>query len=342
MSKKYQVFISSTYQDLKEERDQVIKAVLEMGHIPVGMEMFSAADEEQWKIIARQIDDADYYAVLIAHRYGSLAKDGVSYTEKEFDYAVSKGVPILGFVIDDSAAWPNDRRDDAKVVKKLNNFKSKVRARLIHFWSSKEELHGKFSISLMKAITANPRSGWVKASDSPGLEATKELVRLSSENATLRSALEAFKRKEASRDDEITHVIKVLHNNKRRIKVREKTSASWDDAKVFSCTLADVFIYGATNLISESSTLGFSQNLALELVGTKYFENYPVGRNVASELLADFIALELVETSRKKHPVSDKTSYWSLTKLGKQVHKEFRRVELEAGLSSEEQRVGDD
>ncbi|HDZ8843871.1 TPA: DUF4062 domain-containing protein [Aeromonas dhakensis] len=47
MDKKYQVFISSTYEDLKDEREQVIKSVLEMGHIPVGMEMFSAADEEQ-------------------------------------------------------------------------------------------------------------------------------------------------------------------------------------------------------------------------------------------------------------------------------------------------------
>ncbi len=59
MAIKYQVFISSTYEDLKEEREQVIKALLEMAHIPVGMEMFSAADEEQWNIIARQIDEAD-------------------------------------------------------------------------------------------------------------------------------------------------------------------------------------------------------------------------------------------------------------------------------------------
>ncbi|WP_434515517.1 DUF4062 domain-containing protein [Dechloromonas sp. ARDL1] len=73
MSKKYQVFISSTYEDLKAERDQVIKATLEMGHIPVGMEMFSAADEEQWNIIARQIDEVDYYCIILAHRYGSVA-----------------------------------------------------------------------------------------------------------------------------------------------------------------------------------------------------------------------------------------------------------------------------
>jgi hypothetical protein len=34
MDKKYQIFISSTFDDLKDERDQVIKAILEMGHIP--------------------------------------------------------------------------------------------------------------------------------------------------------------------------------------------------------------------------------------------------------------------------------------------------------------------
>ncbi len=56
MTTKYQVFVSSTYEDLKAERDQVIKAILEMGNIPVGMEMFSAADEQQWEIIKRQID----------------------------------------------------------------------------------------------------------------------------------------------------------------------------------------------------------------------------------------------------------------------------------------------
>src|SRR5581483_1784737 len=98
---KYQIFVSSTYSDLKEERDQVIKAVLEMGHIPVGMEMFSAADEEQWRIISRYIDESDYYVVIVAHRLGSLTPEGPSYTRKEYEYARSKGVPCLGFLIDE-------------------------------------------------------------------------------------------------------------------------------------------------------------------------------------------------------------------------------------------------
>ena len=90
-------------QDLKQERDEVIKAILEMGHIPVGMEMFSAADEEQWKLIARQIDQSDYYIVIVAHRYGSVTGKK-SYTEKEHDYAVKQGIPAIAFIIDDSAS----------------------------------------------------------------------------------------------------------------------------------------------------------------------------------------------------------------------------------------------
>ena len=102
MNVKYQVFVSSTYEDLRAERDQVVKAILEMGHIPVGMEMFSAADEEQWSLIARTIEEVDYYVVILAHRYGSTVA-GVSYTEKEYDHAVSCGVPTLGFSIDKAA-----------------------------------------------------------------------------------------------------------------------------------------------------------------------------------------------------------------------------------------------
>jgi Domain of unknown function (DUF4062) len=113
MNVKYQIFVSSTYEDLKEERNEVIKACLNMGHIPVGMEMFNAADEEQWQVITRTIDQCDYYVVIIAHRYGSTV-EGISFTEKEYDYAVAQGVPILGFPIDDGASWPNDRIDKAQ------------------------------------------------------------------------------------------------------------------------------------------------------------------------------------------------------------------------------------
>lgn len=45
LEKKYQFFISSTYEDLKEERNKAIQAILTMNQFPIGMEMFSAADD---------------------------------------------------------------------------------------------------------------------------------------------------------------------------------------------------------------------------------------------------------------------------------------------------------
>ena len=64
MEKKYQIFISSTYKDLIEARSKVRDAILSMMHFPVGMEMFNAADEEQWEIIQETIDSSDYYPFI--------------------------------------------------------------------------------------------------------------------------------------------------------------------------------------------------------------------------------------------------------------------------------------
>ncbi|WP_458789993.1 DUF4062 domain-containing protein [Yoonia sp. MH D7] len=97
MSKKYQVFISSTYTDLIDERKAVEETIIRAGDIPVGMEAFPAADDEQFEFIKTVIDNCDYYVLITAGRYGSLAEDGLSYTEKEFRYAVEKEIPVLFF-----------------------------------------------------------------------------------------------------------------------------------------------------------------------------------------------------------------------------------------------------
>ena len=108
MEKKYQIFISSTYQDLIEERRKVQDTILSMNHFPVGMEMFSADDDEQWEVIKRTIDTSDYYVLIIGNRYGSVIETGedagISYTEKEFRYAVSIGIPVHTFLISEEAS----------------------------------------------------------------------------------------------------------------------------------------------------------------------------------------------------------------------------------------------
>ena len=89
--KEVSVFISSTYENLKEERNKAIQAILTMNQFPIGIEIFSVADDNQWKIIKEAIDSSDFHILIIGNRYGSIKETtGISYTEKEFGYAGNK------------------------------------------------------------------------------------------------------------------------------------------------------------------------------------------------------------------------------------------------------------
>lgn len=69
MDKKLQVFISSTFVDLKEERQAAVQAILKAGHIPAGMELFTAGDKSQMETITRWIDESDIYMLILGGRY---------------------------------------------------------------------------------------------------------------------------------------------------------------------------------------------------------------------------------------------------------------------------------
>src|SRR5260221_9292621 len=98
MKKKFQVFVSSTYTDLREERSRVFEAVLAMGHIPVGMESFFSTSESSAAVIRKFLDQCDYQITIIGTRYGSILESAqVSFTEMEYDYASSIKIPQLAF-----------------------------------------------------------------------------------------------------------------------------------------------------------------------------------------------------------------------------------------------------
>jgi hypothetical protein len=105
--KRYQVSVSSTYLDLKEERHAVIMALLQLNAIPSGMELFPAADEDAWTLIKSVIDDCDYYLLVVGGKYGSVDPvEDISYTEKEYDYAIECGKPVMAFLHGDPDSIP--------------------------------------------------------------------------------------------------------------------------------------------------------------------------------------------------------------------------------------------
>lgn len=91
MEKKYQVFVSSTYEDLQEERKKVMEALLQMNCFPVGMEYFNASDSSQWEVIKSLIRECDYYVLIVAGRYGSIEEEsGKAIRKKSLNMQLSK------------------------------------------------------------------------------------------------------------------------------------------------------------------------------------------------------------------------------------------------------------
>ena len=145
MEKRYQVFVSSTYWDLQEERANVIQALLELDCIPSGMELFPASDEAQWDLIKKVIDDCDYYIIIIGGRYGTTDEDGISFTEREYDYAITQGKPVLAFPHENIESIPSGKVEMTdKAREKLKTFREKVtNNKMAKMWNTASDLGGK-------------------------------------------------------------------------------------------------------------------------------------------------------------------------------------------------------
>lgn len=184
MKKKYQVFISSTYEDLKEERAAVTQCLLDNNCIPVGMEQFPASNMSQMEYIEKMLDDCDYYILIIGGRYGSLDDDGVGYTEKEYNYAQQKGIPVMAFVNLHPEKLPNEKCEHAN-IEKFKAFRDRVRnaKKLVKGYSDIGDLKANVVTAVNAAICEYPGIGWVRATDllqEENLEMGNNVVALSS------------------------------------------------------------------------------------------------------------------------------------------------------------------
>lgn len=191
MQKKYQVFVSSTFRDLIDERQDTMKSILDLGHIPAGMEGFPAMDVEQLKYIKKIIDECDYYILILGARYGSVDSEGVSFTEREYLYAVEAGKTVLAFVHSNTDVLPPEKADsDPRTVQRLSEFKHEVmRGRLVHNWHDRDSLkYGVFK-SLVAAFDEQPAVGWIRASAAASEDLLGQINALRIRNDELESRL---------------------------------------------------------------------------------------------------------------------------------------------------------
>lgn len=345
MDKRYQVFISSTYSDLTEERKEIMQALLELDAIPAGMELFPAADEDQWTLIKKVIDDCDYYLIVVAGRYGSIGPDGISYTEMEFRYAKDTGKPIIGFIHKDPEKIPVGLTESSEEGKsKLNAFKDLVKGKPCRFYSSPSDLGSQVSRSLVKLISSTPAIGWVRGDKVPSEGAAKEILdlrhridELEGELVTLRTSAPTGTQDLASGDDQITlHFSFVASPGEYAYMGNQFSSdvtVSWNDifASISPLMIDEAseseFIVGMNSLVhSESLTLLIKDNPDFRNLKLMDFKLYKDDFQTTKVQLR---ALGLITKSTRSRSVKDNSTYWTLTPYGDNVMLQLRAMRKE-------------
>ncbi|MBM7244190.1 DUF4062 domain-containing protein [Rhodococcus fascians] len=328
MNRRHQVFISSTFTDLIDERREVMQALLEMDCLPAGMELFPAGDTDQWTLIQGVIEQSDYYLVIVGGRYGSVTREGVSFTEKEYDYAVKLGIPVMGFVPsepDEIAVGKTDRSDVA--ARKLAEFREKVQLKMTKDWKNAEDLGSKVTRGLMHLIKNNPRPGWVRGDQAMTPETRAEIAELNAKIAQFeKREIESSAATSAQMDNSFAHgqelvTLSLKHNGYYDFSHRSEDgdlTYTWDEIiEVLGPFMLDEAPEPALRETFDRHMLIDIQNDPENGWTTRWGnESAAISDRSWGAIVVQLRALRLITTGTKKRTVSDKAVYWKLTQAG--------------------------
>lgn len=314
--KKYQIFISSTYIDLKEERQAAVEAILGSRHIPAGMELFKAGNKSQLETIKKWINESDLYMLILGGRYGSIESEtGKSYTQIEYEYALEKGIPVFAVVLSDSFLHSKAANGKYEVFEKenedkYNEFKEFVMSKIIKQVDDCKDIQIAIKDSIVELEEECPLSGWVKASEiEDNTKILKENNKLIKENNNLKEKLNKIKDENKIGKFKYEELKEVLNN---KTIILEKGRFNLKSEKKFSylelfVNMKDNFIIGVENKLGMNESAKFL-----------YFEFAP--------LLIPFGLLEINKIASVKYRRCE------MTKLGLEF---IAKVELE-GLDIKE------
>jgi hypothetical protein len=354
--RRYQVFVSSTYLDLKEERQAVVSTLLESEAFPAGMELFPATDDDAWKLIKSVIDDSDYYLLVVGGKYGSIDPvEDISFTEKEYDYAVASGKPVLAFLHGEPDSLTVEKSEKVEEMQhRLEAFRTKVQlAKHVKFWTSAEDLAGKVALSFNKIQRQMPAVGWIRANRAASAETIAGLAAANARVTELERELIAVQSapppgtEDLSQGEDKLKLPLIARAGYRPTGSMATTSVAewvyyeltWNEllgvlappmlVDADEGTLRDVLDTAAdTELRSEARA-------ALAKAAKKKNKDVSTARSFSYSLKIDddsfgtvilqLKALGLIDRSDRKRSVNDTGTYWKLTPLG-----EARAVQVRA------------
>jgi len=339
MDKRFQVFVSSTYEDLQEERQEVMHALLELDSIPSGMELFPAANESQWSLIKKVIEDCDYYVLVIGGRYGSKGPDGISYTEMEYRHALQIDKPTIAFLHKDPGSMPASKSEGAPDGKeKLAAFRDLAQKKHAKFWSNPADLGSVVSRSLIQLTKSHPAVGWVRANELPDREASLELLRLRKQVDDLTVELQRVRTTAPQGTESLTQ-------GADRFKIRYSFVASdgafgfndWNGS--FGPSWNEIFAALARGMIHELSEeqlkhefntfIRMTEKPVLEAEGSEPIvdaKRFTIHESDFQTVKVQLRALGFIVRSEKQRSVKDVGTYWKLTPYGDDLMTRLRAI----------------
>lgn len=344
-NKRYQVFVSSTYLDLREARAGVVSALLNLDAIPAGMELFPAADDDAWTLIEDVIADSDYYLLIIAGKYGSIdPTTGLSFTEREFDTAVRLNKPVMAFIHGSPGkllAEQTESSDEGRA--KLEAFREKVQSsKHVKFWESPKELEAEVALTWNSFRRRYPATGWVKADQATSKESLAALAKAQAEIESLKDQLETVRTQAppgtenmAQGMEKFSLPVRILSNRsayRKQISGWIEIEMTWDRAfgylglrmmqeaneTTLKKDLQNVVVNdNLPSLRSEFDDLVMSTSEEHDIEVNFYkLSNVTISDEDFQNIRLQFNALGLIQHSQRGRSVKDTANYWTLTPYG--------------------------
>lgn len=330
MVRTYHIFISSTQDDLKNERIALTRLVWETGHVPICPNDFDITNEEDRRIVKRLIGGCDYFLALVAHKYGPTV-DGLSEMEIEYTCAVKLGIPVLGLLIGEKARWKDSKwEQDAALVRSLDDYKRRLQTYPHVFWTNTQDLQQKAREILTREMFMNPRNGWTVGDSLEGPPAVNVMSRLIAENEEMKRQLMVRDSATSPWKSKMKHTLNILAGHRISLSFFYIPGENWENTikcrylRLFHLLTPELYLGKTTEEISRF--LGNILNPDLSRVVRK---DYPTPSNTIKKIMTDFHLLKLVHYTGNK-----KEGIWELSSYGKEVYALYRMRQFDRNLKN--------
>lgn len=283
--KKLQIFVSSTFLDLEDERGAAVEAILKSKHIPAGMELFKAGNSSQLETIKKWIDESDLYMLILGGRYGSIEPtSGKSYTQLEYEYALEKGIPVFAVILSDKAlhqkaalkayeVFENDNKD------KYQEFKEFVQTKIIKYVDDCKDIQIAIKDSISELEEDYDLIGWIRSNEGDTGQLLQQLNETRQECDKFKTELEEYRNKIA-----YSSIATTLCSGEEKTKLNyrdlEFDYDDDDDDDDFEVTWDELFIgigiiiYNTGSIVSNEIKTLLNERIAYEINSCNVSVNY--------------------------------------------------------------------